>query len=479
MKKKKKAGMAVGIILLFFIAILAGIIIACHMTMSSFYELHFFPDTYIGSVNVGGWTVDDVKSYYSTAGNERTLTVSGKDGSESVDMDAAELNFTCALDLDSMISSQDTPHWYKHMHEGVRYDEAIDVKYDAEKLERMVMSLNMFNDANITRSTDAKLEKTDDGYAIIPETYGNELSKTDVMTDIKDALSDTGLLLHSFDIPVDVNDDYVLPNVYADDVELTKKLDAITSVENMIINIDMTGATETIGKAEMDEFMIVHDDASITFDENAVQVYIRALARKYCTLHSTRQFKTTAGDIVEIQSDNDSYGFVCDESATQELLMNALKEGNTETTISAVWNDGYCVPKQRKSSQEDIGDTYVEISIDQQHAWYYRDGEIVWDTDCVTGMDVDGRRTPTGIYFIWNMDSPATLTGSYGSAKVTFWMAFTWDGCGLHDASWRNSFGGDIWKTNGSHGCANLPYNKASELYDMLQYNTPVVVYQR
>ena len=34
------------------------------------------------------------------------------------------------------------------------------------------------------------------------------------------------------------------------------------------------------------------------------------------------------------------------------------------------------------------------------------------------------------------------------------------------DATWRNSFGGTIYKTNGSHGCVNLPKNAAKTIYE-------------
>ena len=41
-------------------------------------------------------------------------------------------------------------------------------------------------------------------------------------------------------------------------------------------------------------------------------------------------------------------------------------------------------------------------------------------------------------------------------------------GIGLHDASWRGSFGGTIYKNGGSHGCINLPYSKAQAIYNII-----------
>lgn len=50
-------------------------------------------------------------------------------------------------------------------------------------------------------------------------------------------------------------------------------------------------------------------------------------------------------------------------------------------------------------------------------------------------------------------------------------------GIGIHDASWRNEFGGNIYKTNGSHGCVNAPYALASTIYNNISAGVPVVLY--
>ena len=47
----------------------------------------------------------------------------------------------------------------------------------------------------------------------------------------------------------------------------------------------------------------------------------------------------------------------------------------------------------------------------------------------------------------------------------------------LHDADWRGSFGGTIYQWNGSHGCVNLPVDKAAELYGMIEVGDVVVTH--
>ena len=47
---------------------------------------------------------------------------------------------------------------------------------------------------------------------------------------------------------------------------------------------------------------------------------------------------------------------------------------------------------------------------------------------------------------------------------------------GLHDATWRWSFGGDIYTYNGSHGCVNLPLNTAAYIYNNVPTGTTVKI---
>ena len=127
-----------------------------------------------------------------------------------------------------------------------------------------------------------------------------------------------------------------------------------------------------------------------------------------------------------------------------------------------------------KSSIQGKG-TYIEVSIAQQHMWFYENGKLLLDTDVVTG-NKDSADTPTGTYSIESRAQDTTLTGEGYSSFVSYWMGF-YGGYGIHDASWRSSFGGDIYEGNGSHGCVNTPYEKVKIIYEHTDYGTPVYVY--
>ena len=50
---------------------------------------------------------------------------------------------------------------------------------------------------------------------------------------------------------------------------------------------------------------------------------------------------------------------------------------------------------------------------------------------------------------------------------VTYWMPFN-GGIGFHDANWSAILGGDRFMEGGSHGCINMPPEKAAELIILL-----------
>ena len=126
------------------------------------------------------------------------------------------------------------------------------------------------------------------------------------------------------------------------------------------------------------------------------------------------------------------------------------------------------------SREDELGGTFVEVDLTNQHVSLYVDGTLAGESDCVTGNLSKGYDTPDGIYPLTYKQRDAVLRGPGYASPVDFWMPFN-RGIGLHDASWRSSFGGNIYKTNGSHGCINLPYSMAKQIYDVAYAGMPVI----
>ena len=174
------------------------------------------------------------------------------------------------------------------------------------------------------------------------------------------------------------------------------------------------------------------------------------------------------------------YGYSVNKPAEREAIAELFEEGESDDREPMFYTREY---GDDHSINDGIGDTYIEANLSSQHVWIYVDGKMVCESDCVSGNVNLGRGTPTGVYQILYKDTDVELKGqplangkySYIS-HVNYWMPF-YSGCGFHDADWRTQFGGNIYRTDGSHGCINLPKEIAPKFYNFVSKGMPVVVY--
>ena len=124
-----------------------------------------------------------------------------------------------------------------------------------------------------------------------------------------------------------------------------------------------------------------------------------------------------------------------------------------------------------------IGDTYVEIDMTNQMLYYYQDGICALSTQIVTGNTSNGHATPQGVFKVLNKVRDTNLIGKDYVSHVDYWVPIIGNSIGIHDATWRSRFGGDIFETGGSHGCINVPLAKMKILYPLLTVGTPVVAF--
>lgn len=130
----------------------------------------------------------------------------------------------------------------------------------------------------------------------------------------------------------------------------------------------------------------------------------------------------------------------------------------------------------------DVGDTYIDVDISNQVVKMYKNGALVFSASCVTGNRATGTTTDTGTYYVLNKIRDVVLRGenvdgSEYASPVKYWLGVTWGGQGLHDADWRDTFGGGIWKTDGSHGCINMPPAQMPALFNAAEVGMPVVMH--
>ena len=153
-----------------------------------------------------------------------------------------------------------------------------------------------------------------------------------------------------------------------------------------------------------------------------------------------------------------------------QKILRLSTDGNYDFVQTEDMKYGYI----ESSKLEVLPELYVEVDLSDQTVELYKDNDIILTTLCVTGKD----STPTRIgYFPIKYKTYDTyLKGPGYNSHVYYWMPFD-GGIGLHDAAWRDEFGGDIHFNNGSHGCVNMPHDAAKTIYENVSTGTKVLVH--
>ena len=156
--------------------------------------------------------------------------------------------------------------------------------------------------------------------------------------------------------------------------------------------------------------------------------------------------------------------------------VNISEEGEYDLVFSVSDSSQNKVDKKIRVKVEDKWkNTYIIVTKSTQTLDYYEKGVLVFSSPVVTGDDYD---TPLGSYAVNNKMPRARLVGPNNEwdVYVNWWIAFIGGSHGFHDSSWRTEFGGNVWKYNPTHGCINLPRDKAYELYEWVEIGTPVYI---
>jgi hypothetical protein len=228
--------------------------------------------------------------------------------------------------------------------------------------------------------------------------------------------------------------------------------------------------TKVLDKDTINTWLSVDENYNIDLSVEGVASYVNNLASEYNTVGTERTFNSSASGAPVTVSGGD-YGWEIDVSQETDALYNSILAGVPETREPI-----YKRTAGSRGENNDFPNTYVEVSIEAQHLWYYKDGQLILSSDVVTGNPLQGNGTHTGVFRLKYKQKDATLVGEDYETPVSYWMPFN-GGEGLHDAPWRGVFGGKIYMGGGSHGCVNCPVDTARTLFENLQSGDPVIVY--
>ena len=307
---------------------------------------------------------------------------------------------------------------------------------------------NLLSEKKI-HNVDATIVFENNTWQLVPERIGLQFDEVEVSKRIMQALEDR-------ETEVDCIDLQILPEVVTTD--LVDDFDKVAWLNDWQFTYqDGSG----IYGYELSEFV---DNYRLKLPEDYIEDFVSELHSRFDTTTDSYTFTTPDGETSKTVPYK-TFGLTLKDSAEVEAINEAL-DSKSSVTMRIPSMSGY----------EDIGDDKILISIDDQHIWVYFDGELWNESDVVTGRQ-NVHDTPKGVFYITECINGKYLRGADYKTWVNKWMRLTNSGIGLHDATWRSSFGGNIYTYNGSHGCINLPKKFAYDLYEQAYVGLPVIIY--
>lgn len=433
-----------------------------------FFHWHFQINTTLNGHKVDFQNGNDVKAELTKTLSDHDLTlVERNDKKEVIKMEDIDASLEYNNGVYKALRKQNEFLWFIDCFRKKKMTLEADISYDEDKLEEVEANLTCLDKKNDIDVENAKIEYKDGAFQIMPEILGTEVVKKELHKQIVQALKE-----NKKELDLEKAGCYKEPTIYSTDKKATDALRIAQKYAGSKITYRFARETETVSTKKISQWLTFDENLNVSVSKKKVGQYIAKLADEYDTNGKSIKLKSTNQGTVTVPGG--TYGWTIDQEKETERLIQLIKQGRSVEKEPAYSKRGEIGIRTSVSSNPK---TYIEVSISEQHMWFYKDGKRLVDTAVVTGDVVRaGRRTHTGAYYIFYKQSPAVLRGANYASPVTFWMPFH-NGEGIHDASWRGVFGGSIYMGGGSHGCVNTPYSAVREIYHNAAVGTPVFVY--
>ena len=431
------------------------------------YSDRFYPGTEFFGIPAAELSVYDVKAAVKAKVDSYSLQLEAT-SKNVIDAEDVEMVYCDNNEIDDAMKRQRSWAWPVMMLAQLfgERNSAFETSYNADLVPEAVSNLACMQKSNMIKPQNAQVVLTDDGARVQTEIYGTTLDVEKTEEAVKKALNDG-----CTSIDLDALGLYVNPKVNSSDLSLASKAMAMNKVLGAKILLRFGNRTEVINSEVIARFL-TKEGSSYTLNEEKVRRYVSRLAKKYDTYQCEREFFTSIGTKVTLEEGIGDYGWLLDQEAVYEQILEAIRS-QKKTTITPIFTrEAYC------ADADDIGDTYVEISLTNQMMWFYKNGMLVVKTPVVTGNPYAGHETPSG--GVWSLKGKMrnqTLSGQGYASPVDYWMPFN-NGVGIHDMQSRAYFGGTIYLGSGSHGCVNTPLSAVKLIYDQIEEGVPVIVYK-
>lgn len=443
---------------------ICGFMVGLFLLTSLYFRNHFYFGTKINSVDVSRKTPEDAEKTIKELVGSYSLELQYR-GGEKENILGKDINLTYVPngELQDLKKSQGTFGWISGIFKSKEYTVDQSLKYSEDNLKEQFKKLMANNEKDVVAPKEPVIKYQDNEYKIEDEVKGNTINKDNFYKVLKDSIEKG-----TKSIDLDKTEAYVNPKYTASSKEVLEAKDLLNKYIATNIIYEFNGEKETISKDDIIDWLSVDKDQNIVFNEKKMRVDLNKLFDSHESVGKERSFTTASGAHIRVPGGD--YGWSVSTTKEIAAVIESIKKGGNidrEPTYAV---------KGNASLPNDIGDTYVEADLSKQHMWIHKNGQIVAEGDITSGNMKEKFDTPAGVYYIKYKEKDTKLKGQDYNVPVSYWMPFN-GGVGIHDASWRKVFGGQIYKTNGSHGCLNSPLYLAKAAYENVKAGTPVVCY--
>lgn len=437
----------------------------------------FVPGTRVNGVGIGGLTTDEAKTniegFYA---GEYTLTIKKRGGSEET-IKGTDIGYQVVVPegLQAILDAQNASGRNSGPSTDNSHTMTMNVAYSPEALAAKVKSMSFVSGSGITVTADAQVSSYEEGkpFTILPAVQGNNVDEAKTLSVIEEAVK-----AGQASVDIDAAGCYYQVNVWEDNGDLKTLCDTLNRYRTATINYVFGDVKEPLTGETICSWITGSQGTVPVLDQEKVVAFVAGLAGRYDTAGTARIFHTATGRDVELVG---PYGWKLDVAGESAALTQVIQAGLSEGEQD---REPMYASSAASRTAPDWGTTYAEVDLTGQHVYMFQEGQLVWEAPCVTGNISKNYDTPAGIYSLTYKEMDRILRGAKkadGSyeyeSHVDYWMPFN-GGIGFHDATWRSKFGGSIYQTSGSHGCINLPPDKAKVLYDLIYKGMPVLCYE-
>jgi hypothetical protein len=446
------------------IIIITALIILIYLISSLYFSNHFFFNTVINGVDVSLKDYDDADEIIRDFVQDyQLLIIERNNKSEVISGQDICLQYHEDNNIFSVYKNQDSLKWIISLFRNDTYYINDLFSYQEDCLNKLIDRLDCFNTV-IVEPRSVKFIYANGSYEMLKEEYGNKIIKDKLVVSIIESVLKGKRSL-------DLNNKLCYENprftIHSEKALLTK--DLLNQYVSTKIFYIFGKEMEVLDGNIINRWLRVDDKLDVVISEAAVNEYIKVLGNRYDTVGITRTFTTSTGKTVEVEGG--LYGWKIDRKEEVKALIENIYRGDVKEKEP--------IYSQRAFSREgnEIGNTYIELNITKQYLWFYKNGKLIAGGYVVTGNPNKGNATVLGTYSVIYKQRDAILTGPNYDVEVSYWIPF-FGSIGIHDATWRYHFGGEIYKRRGSHGCVNAPYSLAKKIYENIEEGTPVISYE-